>query len=182
MVAQDNTIQALPARLSLGSGGNDGRSRGWASCGQGRAHHRRGVGHRPGDGGFVSSRGRQGRRDRPQRSGPESAWGRRGPHARPGRDRRSALARGGRRGPRRLRSPRHSRQQRRNRDPRQYRDDDARRLSQGQRGQRRGRVSRLPRGGAGDEGDGRLDRQPLVGRRNHRRRLVARLLREQRAR
>ena len=79
-----------------------------------------------------------------------------------------------------FRAPRHSRQQRRNRDPRQYRDDDARRLSQGRRGQRGGRVSRLPRGGAGDEGHGRLDRQSLVGRGNHRRRLFARLLRQQR--
>ena len=43
-----------------------------------------------------------------------------------------------------------------------------------------GDVSRLPRSGAGDEGERRrLDRQPLVGRRHHRRRLLARLLREQ---
>ena len=46
-------------------------------------------------------------------------------------------------------------------------------------GQRRERVSRLPRGGAGDEGARRLDRQYLLGRRHHRRRAIGRLLREQ---
>ena len=34
----------------------------------------------------------------------------------------------------------------------QYRDGDARRLAKGPGGQRRGHVSRLPRGGARDEG------------------------------
>ena len=59
---------------------------------------------------------------------------------------------------------------------------DARRLAQGQRGQCRGHVSRLPRGGAGDEGERRrLDRQSLLGRRNHRRRLFARPIARARA-
>ena len=38
----------------------------WAPRGQGRADHRRGVGHRPSDGGSVPRRRRQGRGDRPQ--------------------------------------------------------------------------------------------------------------------
>ena len=79
-----------------------------------------------------------------------------------------------------VRPSRHPGQQRRHRRPRQHRDGDARRLAQGQRGQCRGHVSRLPRGGAGDEGERRrLDRQSLLGRRHHRRRVVGRLLREQ---
>ena len=62
----------------------------------------------------------------------------------------------------------------------QYRNGDAGRLAQGPCGQRRGHLLRLPRGGPGDEGDGRrLDRQPLVGRRHHRRRANDRLLRQQ---
>ena len=47
--------------------------RGRASRRQGRAHHRRGVRHRPGDGGSVPRRGRESRRDRPQRSGPRGS-------------------------------------------------------------------------------------------------------------
>ena len=43
-----------------------------------------------------------------------------------------------------------------------------------------GVVPRLPRGDPGDEGNGRrLDRQPVLGRRRHRRRPVGGLLREQ---
>ena len=64
--------------------------RGWDDAGceigtarrQGRDDHRRGVRHRPGDGGAVPRRGREGRRDRPQRGGPEGARGRRRPHSR----------------------------------------------------------------------------------------------------
>ena len=138
-----------------------GQSR--AACRQGRAHHRRGLRHRPGDGGAVPRRGREGRRDRPQRSGPQGAWAGRRSRSGAGRDRRSALARSGRRGRRRVRPPRHPGQQRRHRRSRQHRDGDARRLAQGPCGQCRGHVSRLPRGGAGDEGDRRrLDRQSLV--------------------
>ena len=50
----------------------------------------------------CSSPGRQGRRDRPQRGGAQGAWGGRRSHAHAGRDRRGALARGGRRSRRRI--------------------------------------------------------------------------------
>ena len=61
-----------PGRGAGGEGGDDAGNNG-ASRRQGRAHHRRGLRHRPGDGGAVPCRGREGRRDRPQRSGPRRA-------------------------------------------------------------------------------------------------------------
>ena len=57
--ASRNGAPPDPSALSIDNGGGDGCHESEASGRQGRAHHRRGLRHRPGDGGAVPWRGRE---------------------------------------------------------------------------------------------------------------------------